>query len=215
MELGSILSLNSKISYTMKKNTAPILPDTYYHFYNRGNNSTSIFRKEKDFVQFLILYEKYIPLVADTYAYCLIGNHFHLLVKTKSEIEIWKNFEIEDLSDCKPAASYISNQFAKLFNSYTQSFNKRNERTGSLFEHPFRRKEISDDVYFSKVVHYIHTNPRKHELCEDFTEYPFSSYYSHLFPRYQPVTLQHQEVLDWFGGREQYIQFHRDVEEVL
>lgn len=198
----------------MKKNTLPILPDTYYHFYNRGTNSTSIFHDERDFVHFQFLYEKYIPIVADTYAYCLIGNHFHLLVKTKSEIEIWNNLKIEVVSDCKAAAFYISNQFAKLFNSYTQSFNKRNGRTGSLFEHPFRRKAVSDDSYFSTLVHYIHTNPRKHQLCKDFTDYPYSSYFSHLFPNYQPIKVQHQKVLDWFGGREQYIQFHRDLEEV-
>ncbi len=57
----------------------------YYHIFNRGNNRETIFREQRNYYYFLKLYEKYIPLVADTFAYCLLPNHFHFLVRIKDE----------------------------------------------------------------------------------------------------------------------------------
>ena len=62
--------------------------DRYYHIYNRGVNSCSLFEENSNFEHFLHLYEKYILPVADTFAYCLMPNHFHFLVKIKKEKEI-------------------------------------------------------------------------------------------------------------------------------
>jgi len=72
----------------MKKHTELIECDTFYHIYNRGINGESIFKKETNYIFFLAQYAKYIQPVADTYAYCLLNNHFHLLIKTKEEKEI-------------------------------------------------------------------------------------------------------------------------------
>ena len=68
----------------------PLLYGTVYHIYNRGINGENIFIQEKNFSHFLTLYTKYIEPVAETYAYCLLRNHFHLLVRIKSEAEILK-----------------------------------------------------------------------------------------------------------------------------
>lgn len=144
----------------MKKNTNALKPDTYYHIYNRGINGEPIFKEERNYAYFLSLYAKHIESVADTYAYCLLSNHFHLLVKTKNADEILLNRKQEaDNSEPvvlnKSASFNISNQFAKLFNSYTQALNKSENRTGSLFESPFRRIEVTSDAYFSQLVCYI------------------------------------------------------------
>lgn len=72
----------------MKKNTDPLEPGTFYHIYNRGINGTSIFFEHKNYKFFLEKYAKHITHVADTYAYCLLKNHFHFLIKTKSEEDI-------------------------------------------------------------------------------------------------------------------------------
>ena len=58
----------------------PLRRGGYYHVYNRGNNRENLFREQRNYVYFFDLYAKHIELVAETYAYCLMRNHFHLLV---------------------------------------------------------------------------------------------------------------------------------------
>ncbi len=65
-----------------------LLYDTYYHIYNRGTNRENIFVQERNYEHFFELYTKHIDPVADTFAYCLLRNHFHLLVRIRSEEEI-------------------------------------------------------------------------------------------------------------------------------
>ncbi len=65
----------------MKTNIKPLQVSTTYPIYNRGINGDSIFQEGKNYFYFLRLYAKYIPPIAKTYAYCLLGNHFHFLIK--------------------------------------------------------------------------------------------------------------------------------------
>jgi len=202
----------------MKKNTQIIEPNTYYHIYNRGINSDIIFKQTRNYYYFLKLYAKYIPQIADTYAYCLLGNHFHILIRTKSVEEILNHFNAEEVQNLfnvkvkntitKSASFYISNQFAKLFNSYSQSFNKTYNRTGSLFEHPFRRIPVMNEQYFTSLIYYIHANPQNHGICNDFTEYTFSSFNAFLLEK--KTQLKRNDVLEWFGSKEQFIRFHKE-----
>ena len=67
---------------------SPLLYDTYYHIYNRGVNRDNIFIEERNYEYFMQLYAKYIEPVAATYAYCLLKNHFHVLIRVKPEQEI-------------------------------------------------------------------------------------------------------------------------------
>ncbi len=60
-----------------------LIPGEYYHIYNRGNNREDIFLEDKNYFYFLDLFKKYISPLADLYAYCLMKNHFHLLIKIK------------------------------------------------------------------------------------------------------------------------------------
>jgi len=188
-----------------KKNTEPLQTSTYYHIYNRGVDSKAIFRDDMNYFYFLNLYAKYIPLVADTYAYCLMGNHFHFLIKTKSSIEI--TAAITNPVRVQHPSSFISVQFSKLFNSYAQAYNKMYDRTGTLFETPFRRKEVIDERYFTGLIYYIHSNPTKHGVCNDFTKYRHSSYSSFISDK--NTQLKKAEVLEWFGGEKRFIEFHQ------
>jgi putative transposase len=72
----------------MKKNVELLEPDRIYHIYNRGINGENIFKEERNFRYFLEKYAKYIEPIADTFAYCLLKNHFHIAIRTKSEAEI-------------------------------------------------------------------------------------------------------------------------------
>lgn len=72
---------------------SPLLYDTYYHIYNRGNNRENIFIQERNYDHFMRLYEKHISPIADTFAYCLLRNHFHVSLRTKSKEEILDNWK--------------------------------------------------------------------------------------------------------------------------
>lgn len=63
---------------------SPLLDDTYYHIYSRGNNGENIFFQERNYEHFINLYFKYIAPIAETSAYCLLRNHFHGSLKTRT-----------------------------------------------------------------------------------------------------------------------------------
>lgn len=100
----------------------------------------------------------------------------------------------------------ISKRFSNLFNTYTQAFNKTYKRTGGLFETPFRRKKVTTNEYFTQLIYYIHFNPHKHGIIDDFREYPYSSYAAHLSNK--ATKLKREQVIQWFGDKEGYIRFH-------
>jgi putative transposase len=182
----------------------PLEPGCFYHIYNRGIDGTPIFTKPVHYRSFLERYAYYMNPILDTYAYCLLGNHFHLMVRVKELREIdMDSLRTERNWTTPPEASRL---FSHLFNSYAQHFNHSVGRTGSLFESRFERDRIAEDTYCSYLIFYIHANPKKHGFVQNFTTYPYSSYQSHLSVR--PTHLQRKAVLDWFGGTQRYEEFH-------
>jgi putative transposase len=180
----------------------PLEPDTFYHVYNHGNGNERIFVNSNNYSFFLSQYKTYITPIADSYCYCLMPNHFHFLLKIKSESELITTF-----SKSGTLEKLISKQFANLFSSYSQAFNKQQSRKGSLFMKNFKRKKISDEQYLKKLVHYIHSNPIESGLCEKLTDWKFSSYNALLSQK--QTMLQKAEVLDWFEDEENFIYCHR------
>lgn len=168
----------------------------FYHIYNRGNDGEILFREKRNYRYFLELYTKYVEPVAKTYAYCLLRNHFHFLVR------------IKDYTDLELTAKRFKpgRAFSNLFSTYTKAFNKSYERTGSLFEKPFHRKLVDNSNYFNHLVVYIHQNPQKHGFVKDFRDWPFSSYRTVLSE--QATRLQRETVLTWFDGRGGFTEAH-------
>jgi REP element-mobilizing transposase RayT len=171
-----------------------LIPGEYFHIYNRGNNRENIFIEDRNFDYFLGLYNRYIVPVADTFAYCLLRNHFHFLVRIKDN---------QNNKDCQ---SYVSLQFRNLFSTYTKAINKAYQRTGSLFEKPFKRRHVSNDRYFLTLIVYIHQNPQRHGFVDDYRDWPFSSYQAHL--NESSSSIQLLDVVQLFGSREAYIALH-------
>jgi putative transposase len=220
----------------LKKNIELLEPDRIYHIYNRGINGENIFKEERNYRYFLEKYAQYIEPIADTFAYCLLKNHFHIAIRTKSEAEIIDfhvkkktkildginsnttnagrvlnltsvELSVEPASIKNLSSSHIiGKQFSDLFNSYAQAINKAHARTGKLFEDPFRRILVDSDAYFTELIYYIHHNPQKHGFVKDFTAYPHSSYHAHLSNAM--TRLRRGEVWDWFGNRNEFERFH-------
>ena len=180
----------------MPEQRIPLDPDCFYHIYNRGINGCSIFQETTNYEHFLSLYDKYISPVADTYAWVLMGNHFHLLVRILQNPEGFQN--LRGLDDVEKIKKRIIQQFSNLFNAYTKAYNKMYNRTGSLFEHTFRRKSIDDKTYLRQVVLYIHNNPVHHGFCSHPVEYPWSSYLSCI--SIKPTKLHRKAVIGWFDS---------------
>lgn len=208
---------------------SPLLYNTYYHIYNRGTNRENIFVEERNYDLFLRLIEKHLLPVTDLLAYCMLRNHFHILVRVKSEEEILetrktlKTLRVSSMSTrhnrqvdgpneqtsqlIKPLGSkYASDQFSNFFNAYAKTVNKAYGRTGSLFQHPFGRVPITTDRQFWNVIAYIHQNPQKHGFVKDFRDWKYSSYGMILTEKHTAV--KRAEVMSWFGTREEYLSLH-------
>lgn len=189
--------------------TTPLEYGKYYHIYNRGINGCNLFRENENYEHFLLQYDKHITPVANTFAWVLMKNHFHFLVKIKEVGEIsthFKNLEgFRNLQGLKNR-DRINQQFSNLFNAYTKAINKRFHRTGSLFEHPFKRVPVTTNDQLRYLVYYIHHNPIHHGFCEHFLEYPWSSYLAILSPK--QTKLSRKEVLRWFENKAYFEEYH-------
>ena len=174
----------------------PLLPNASYHIFNHANGFENVFRGKENYRFFLEKYRLFVSPIAETYAYCLMPNHFHLVVRIRKRevIEelirirntnfskvlnfgkvITEKVSIPEISDSE-IEKFLSKQFSNLFSSYTQSFNKVNNRMGSLFVKNFKRELISDKTHFLNTVIYTHRNPVHHGFCKGFEEWAYSSY---------------------------------------
>ncbi len=157
---------------------SPLLPGVVYHVYTRGTNRETVFRSADNYRHLLRLYAHHVGPHADTFAFCLLPNHLHLVIR--------------------PRADGTSAALSRCLNAYAKAFNRRYARTGSLFEHPFRRKPVTDARYFAALVRYVHQNPQRHGLHDDFRTWPYSSW--SLVTGTRPTRLDRATVLDWCGG---------------
>lgn len=183
----------------------PIEPDCFYHIYNRGVNGETIFKSHRNYIFFVNKIKENLLSVCDIYAYCLMPNHFHLLVRINSDSDLKKMQQVESLEikGLHSPQNVFSKQFSKIFNSYSQAFNKENNRHGSLIESPFKRKLLSTEDYIRNCIIYIHRNP----VTEHFTKFPYSSYQNIL--NSSTGFLKSYEVIDLFDSKENFIFCHK------
>lgn len=170
----------------------------FYHIYNRGNNSELLFKEEANYIYFLKLIRKYILPVADVYTYCLLNNHFHILIRIKEN----------NLTPTTQVEKSPVQMFSNLFNSYSKAYKKRYNRTGKLFEERFKKKKVDDEFYLIELISYIHANPQAHGFLDDFRAYPYSSYLSLISDK--ATDLKRDEVFSWFGGKVFFETYHED-----
>lgn len=184
-------------------------PDNTYHLFNHANGWENLFAEPKNYNFFLERLSLHVLPVAHIYAYCLMPNHFHLLLKIRQETELMKYFRIENEEEINENVliKKVSKSFSNLFNSYTQAFNKMYERKGSLFMPNMKREEVNNDGSFCKVVHYIHANPVHHKFVKEVDRWAYSSY--NTFLSKAPTKIERDYVLQVFGGRDWFIKYHQ------
>jgi len=190
----------------------------FYHIYNRSIDRKPMFKNERNYEFFLKKYYAYLSPVIDTYSYCLLGNHFHLLVSVKERLQTINLTTSKKLSNLKIADKektthdIVSHQFRKFFQSYAMAFNTQQNRTGTLFQTPFKRALVTEQQYLTRLIYYIHSNPQLHNLTDNFRNWRWSSYNSILNDK--PDKLKKKDVIEWFGNKDLFNQFHDQMQKV-
>jgi REP element-mobilizing transposase RayT len=133
-----------------------------------------LFSKLKNYQYLLQQYNRHIDVIADTYCFCLMPNHFHLLIRIKPKEAITSHLPGFRNLEGVEASNFLSKQFSNFFNGYTKAFNKKYERRGSLFLKNFKRQQIIDSNYLASVILYIHLNPVKHSFVKNPSDWKWS-----------------------------------------
>ena len=204
-------------------NLARFVPGAYYHVYNRTNNRELLFRDDADRRFFLKQYIQFVVPYVDTYAYCLLPDHFHLAIcikpapvllslaeQTPEQFRTVAQQKILLQIEEPPFHPLVERQFTRMFTAYATHINLRYRRKGNLFYRPFKRIAADNDDYLTWLLYYIHQNPRKHHIMHDFTQYVWSSYPALISAK--PTNLARASVINMFGSREHFIAFHTGEE---
>lgn len=206
----------------MPARLTPLVNEFYYHIYNRGVNRRQIFVNKHDYIHALniikfynyvdypIRFSKFKLLsldqrreiwgrlvnsqrYVDIISYCLMPNHFHLLVKQNIDNGISK---------------FMSN----FQNSYTRYFNVKNDRTGHLLQGQFKAKKIDSDEQLLHVSRYIHLNPYSSAVVKDFDN--LLSYKWSSLPEYQDkesFNICNKDIIKtYFHKKADYFEFVKD-----
>ncbi len=177
--------------------------DSYYHVYARGVNKQRIFLDPADYTYFLALLKRYLSRSDTTtargvvfpklyqdielLAFCLMQNHFHLLVYQINEEGMVKLMR-------------------RIMTSYSGYFNRKYERTGPLFESRYRASRVDNESYLLHISRYIHLNPA------DWQNYNYSSLRSYLGAAAQDW-LVIERITNLFTSRSDYLQFLESYEQ--
>lgn len=218
---GAAILNHNLPAIAVKNYYPPLLPGVYYHIFNRGNNKETLFYTDENYHYFLEKYIRYLTPVLDTFAYCLLPNHFHLVVRVKTLTEIadsvrgtdfpgFKNLEslaLAGIDEDDQVSRMVSQQFRLCFMSYAKALNKQRDRTGSLFQKNFKRLMVESSPYFARLVLYVHANPQLHGIWDDYQKWPHSSYLSLLSKG--TTRLCRERVIEWFGGEQGVVTAHQ------
>jgi putative transposase len=161
--------------------------DSIYHIYNRGVNKLPVFYSSRNFQFFLTKLGEYIGKSARLYAYCLMPNHFHLLLRINSD-------------------DFVKKSLQSFLITYTKSINHDQTRVGPLFQGRFQANLIGNDEYLLDCVKYIHLNPVKAGLVTSPREWEYSSYRTYL-SRNTKTIVDIYEVYQYFSSIKEFREY--------
>lgn len=198
---------------TSIKIKTPIIGGNYYHLFNRGINRQTVFFTEDNYLYFFSLMKRYLISHMHILAYCLLPNHFHLIVKIKDELRYdtksKQSIPPQTVNDTAEIGKLASKQLARLFASYAMAINKQENRVGNLFDPKFKRLEITDHKHLEYGIFYTHYNPEKHGYVHNYRAYQFSSF--RAITETRTTNLNRELVWDIFGGKTNFMQYHKSV----
>jgi REP element-mobilizing transposase RayT len=147
-----------------------------YHVFNRGNNKQLIFFGPENYLYFLTKLDRYVAPCCDLLAWCLMPNHFHLLIHANINSTIV-------IKDWSFERQQFSQGIKQLLSSYTKAINKQEKRTGSLFQQKTKAVCTDRKDHALTAFHYIHQNPLRAGRVKKMEEWPHSSYLEYLGSR--------------------------------
>ena len=134
------------------------IPGSFYHIYNRGAHQKTIFKDPANYSFVIEKIKQYsIQFHLSVIAYCLMPNHYHLLIRQDGEYQ----------------AGLLPQ---RVFNSYTKAFNNTYSHSGTLFQGNYKIKLIQEETYLVHLCRYIHGNPVKDGLVSDPEDWIYSNY---------------------------------------
>lgn len=152
-----------------------------YHIMLRGNERKSLFPEEEDYRKFLqILATKKRDDSFLLYAYCLMSNHLHLLIREKKQ--------------------NISQIMKRINIAYAYYFNKKYNRVGHVFQDRFKSESVEEESYLLSVIRYIHNNPLNAKMVNDPILYPWSSYNYYINESIKDI-VDKEEILTIFSSK--------------
>jgi putative transposase len=160
-----------------------LIEGEFYHIYNRGNNKQQIFFNDENYLFFLRKIREQLSSRVDILAYCLMPNHFHMLI-CANEKSI-----TEKTSFGRKSMQEFAYKVGIMLSSYTQAINKQNNTTGSLFQQKTKAKILCAEVnggienYIENCFFYIHRNPLAAGLVKNLNEWIYSSYLDYIGQR--------------------------------
>jgi putative transposase len=157
-------------------------PGAFYHVTSRGNEKKDVFKSRRDREKFL----EYLASATARYgalihAYCLMSNHYHLLLET-------------------PGCN-LSQIMQHINSAYTTYFNIKRKRAGHLFQGRFKAILVEADEYATELSRYIHLNPVRAGIAGNPVDYPWSSYRSYVGRDNAPEWLKREFIFGYFGKR--------------
>jgi len=198
----SFTSINETPVQMQNVNQSEILSSgETYHIYNKTVGNELMFKTENDYQYFLNKLTRFILPISNIYAYCLIPNHFHLLLGIKEMDTISNLLHIENENS-------IRRKFTNFFISYAKSFNKAHQRQGRLLLQSFKRILVEDGDYFTSLINYIHRNPIHHGIVTNYKDWKYSSY--NAFLSGHKTNIDKAEVLAYFDSLEDFVTFHEE-----
>jgi putative transposase len=174
----------------MSNNLQPIIPGEFFHIYNRAVGNELLFETNGDYVHWIELLKKYSLPVCEIHAYCLLPNHYHLLIK------------VHETTD----AERFSKQMSHAANAYAKWKNLGAGRKGGLFMTPFKRKHLTNDNYITWCLWYIHRNPQHHGYTKDWQLWKYSSFA--VYNSDKPSVITKDFFINLFGSKELLLKYH-------